>query len=156
MYASSFDLHDRFVSTIACAVGTAVWMRSLPLVRYGKDRLLVSGRVEHRSASWPMHGSGSVRFVVDSIALNKCVDLACSAAILLQYASRSCRRLHAGMLVAGDLQGYVVTNRKSCAPFSSVMFPDHGTRMSFAARGYKAHIVFAPLDWSYSDKVVTA
>ena len=68
MYASSFDLHDHFVSMIACAVGTAVWMRSLPLVRYGKDRLLVSGRVEHRSASWPKHGSGSARFVVDSIA----------------------------------------------------------------------------------------
>ena len=98
MYASSFDLHDRFVSTIACAVGTAVWMRSLPLVRYGKDRLLVSGRVEHRSASWPMHGSGSVRFVVDSIALNRCVDLAYSAVILMLYASRSCTRLHVGML----------------------------------------------------------
>ena len=105
-----------------------------------------------------MHGSGSARFVVHSIALNKCVDLACSAAILLQYASRSCRRLHVGMLVAGDLQGYVVTNRKSCAhetAFSSVMFPDHGMRMSFAARGYKAHIVFAPLELPFSDEVVT-
>ena len=69
------------------------------------------------------------------------VDLTCSAAILVLYASRSCRRLHVGMLFAGDLQGYVVTNRKSCAheaAFSSVMFPDHGTCMSFAARGYKA------------------
>ena len=126
------------------------------MVWYGKDRLLVSGRVEQQSASWAMDRSGSARFVVHSIALNKCVDLACSAAILLQYASRSCRHLHVGMLVAGDLQGYVVTNRKSCAPFSSVMFPDHGTRMSFAARGYKAHIVFAPFELPFSDEVVTA
>ena len=106
-----------------------------------------------------MHGSGSAHFVVDSIALNKCVDLACSAAILLQYASRSCRHLHVGMLVAGDLQGYVVTNRKSCAhetAFSSVMFPDHGTRMSFAARGQKLHMLFAPLELPYSYKVVAA
>ena len=50
-----------------------------------------------------MQGSGSVRFVVDSIALNKCVGLATSvsAVIHLQYASRSCRGLHVGMLVAG-------------------------------------------------------
>ena len=106
-----------------------------------------------------MHGSGSARFVVDSIALNKCVDLACSAAILLQYASRSCRRLHIGMLVAGDLQGYVVTNRKSCAheaAFSSFMLPNHGARMSFAARGHTSHMLLAPLELPYSNKVVTA
>ena len=42
------------------------------------------------------------------------VDLACSAAILVLYASRSCRRLHVGMLFAGDLQGFVGTNRKLC------------------------------------------
>ena len=29
---------------------------------------LVSGRVEHQSASWAMDRSGSARFVVDSIA----------------------------------------------------------------------------------------
>ena len=106
-----------------------------------------------------MHGSGSARFVVHSIALNKYVDLACSAAILLQYASRSCRRLHVGMLVAGDLQGYVVTNRKSCAhetAFSSFLFPDHGVRLSFATRKYKSHMVFAPLELPYSDKVLAA
>ena len=34
------------------------------------------------------------------------------------------------------------------------MFPDHGMRMSFAARGHKVHMVFAPLDSPYSDKVV--
>ena len=161
MYASSFDLHDRFVSTIACAVGTAVWMRSLPLVRYGKDRLLVSGRVEHRSASWPMHGSGSVRFVVDSIALNKCAGLATSvsAVIHLQYASRSCRGLRVGMVIAGGLHGFVVTNRKLRAheiPFSSFLLPDHDARMSFAARGQKTHMLFAPLEWPYSDKLVAA
>ena len=106
-----------------------------------------------------MHGSGSARFVVDSIALNKCVDLACSAAILLQYASCSCRGLRVGMVIAGGLHGFVVTNRKLCAhetAFLSVMFPDHGTRMSFAARGYKAHIVFAPLELPFSDEVLAA
>ena len=95
-----------------------------------------------------MHVSGSARFVIDSIALNKCVDLACSAAILLQYASCSCRGLHVGMLQ--------VTNRKLCAhetAFSSVMFPDHGMRMSFAARGDKSHMVFTPLDLPYSEMV---
>ena len=80
-------------------------------------------------------------------------DLAYSAVTLMLYASRSCRRLHVGMLFAGDLQGSVVTNRKSCAPFSSVMFPDHGTRMSFAARGDKSHMVFTPLDLPYSEMV---
>ena len=72
------------------------------------------------------------------------------------YASRSSRRLHVGMLFAGDLQGCVVTNRKLCAhetAFSSVMFPDHGTRMSFAARGDKSHMVFTPLDLPYSEMV---
>ena len=67
--------------------GTAVWMRSLPMVPYGNDWLLVSGRVEHRSASWAMHGSGSARFSVDSIVLNKFVSLAahgvCSIGIAL-------------------------------------------------------------------------
>ena len=57
-------------------LGTAVWMRSLPMVLYGNDWLLVSGRIEHRSASWAMYGSGSMRFVVNSIALDKCVGLA--------------------------------------------------------------------------------
>ena len=32
----------------------------------------------------------------------------------------------------------------------------HGTRMSFAARGYKSHMLFAPLEWPYSDKMVAA
>ena len=57
------------------------------------------------------------------------------------------------------LQGFVVTNRKLCAhetAFSSFLFPDHGARMSFAAWGHKAHMVFTPLDLPYSDKVVAA
>ena len=77
--------------------------------------------------------------------------------ILLQYASHSCRRLHVGMLVAGEVQGFVVTNRKLCAhetAFSSFLFPNRSTRMSFAAQGYKAHMVFAALESPYSDKVV--
>ena len=79
-----------------------------------------------------------------------------SAIILFHYASRSCRRLHVGMLFAGGLQGCVVTNRKLCAhetALSSFMFPDHGTRMSFAARGDKSHMVFTPLDLPYSEMV---
>ena len=85
------------------------------------------------------------------------IDLACSAAILMLYASRSCRRLHVGMLFAGDLQGFVVTNRKLCAhetAFLSSRFPNHATRMSFAARGHKSHMLFAPLELPYSDKVL--
>ena len=60
-----------------------------------------------------MDRSGSARFVVDSIALNKSVGLAtnCSAVIILQYASRSCRSLQVGMVVAGEMQGFVVTNQ---------------------------------------------
>ena len=42
--------------------------------------------------------------------------------------------------------------RKSA--FSSFMFPDQSTHISFAARGHKVHIVFAPLELPYSDKVV--
>ena len=89
-----------------------------------------------------------------------CIGLAtnCSAIILLQYASHSCRRLHVGMLVAGDLQGFVITNRKLCAhetAFLSFMFPNHSMLMSFAARGHKAYMVFAPLELPYSDRVVT-
>ena len=72
----------------------------------------MSDCVEHWSANWAMHGSGSAHFVVDSIALNKCIDLACSAAILLQYASRSCRGLRVAMVIAGGLHGFVVTNCK--------------------------------------------
>ena len=54
------------------------------------------------------------------------------------------------------LQGFVVSNGKLCAheiAFSSFMFPDHGTRMSFAARGDKSHMVFTPLDLPYSEMV---
>ena len=58
------------------------------------------------------------------------------------------------------LQGFVVTNRKLCAQhetaFSSFMLPDHGERMSFAARGHNSHMFLAPLELPYSDKVVTA
>ena len=81
----------------------------------------------------------------------------CSAVILMLYASRSCRRLHVGMLFAGDLQGFVGTNRKLCAhgtSFSSFLFPDHGTHMSFAAWGHKVHMVFIPLDLPSSEMVV--
>ena len=34
------------------------------------------------------------------------------------------------------------------------MFPNHGMHMSYAARGHKAHMLFALLELSYSDKVV--
>ena len=68
MYASSFEMHDRFCQQDCMRFRTAVWMRSLIMVPYGSDWLLVSGHVEHQSASWAMHGSGSLRFVVDSIA----------------------------------------------------------------------------------------
>ena len=126
-----------------------------------RKRFLVSGRVEHRSASWPMHGSGSVRFVVDSIALNKCVGLATngSTIILLQHASRSCRGLWVGIVVAGNLQGFVGTNRKLCAheiALSSFLLPDHDMRISFAAWGQKSHMLFAPLQLPYSDRVLAA
>ena len=80
-----------------------------------------------------------------------------SAVILLHYASHSCRHLHVGMLVAGDLQGYVVTNRKSCEheiASSSSMFHNHGVRMSFAARGHNSHMVFALLELPYSNNVL--
>lgn len=50
----------------------------------------------------------------------------------------------------------LVPKRRSKSAFSSFMFPDHGARMSFAARGHKAHMVFAPLESPYSDKVVAA
>ena len=82
-----------------------------------------------------------------------------SFVILLLYASRSCRCLHVGMLVAGDLQGFVVTNCKLCAheiTFSSFMFPNHSMRMNFAAQGQKSHMLFAPLELPYSDKIVAA
>ena len=50
----------------------------------------------------------------------------------------------------------MTNNYKLCAHeivFSSFMFLDHGTRMSFAAQGHKAHMVFAALESPYSDKV---
>ena len=74
------------------------------------------------------------------------------------YASHSCRHLHVGTLVAGDLQGFVMTDRKLCAhetAFSSCLFPDHGARMSFAAWGHKLHMLFASLELPYSEEVVT-
>ena len=37
----------------------------------------------------------------------------CSAIILMLYASRSCRHLHVGNLVAGDLQGFVTCNQQT-------------------------------------------
>ena len=83
----------------------------------------------------------------------------CSAVIILQYASRSCRGLWVGMVIAGGLHGFVVTNRKLCAhetAFTSFMFPNHGTRMSFATRGRKSQMLFAPLELPFSDEVVTA
>ena len=76
------------------------------------------------------------------------IDLTCSAIILMLYASHSCRCLHVGVFFAGDLQGFVMTNRKLCAheiAFSTFIFRDHGTHMSFAARGHKLHMMFAPL-----------
>ena len=51
----------------------------------------------------------------------------------------------------------MTNNCKLCAHeivFSSFMFLDHGARMSFAAQGHKAHMVFAALESPYSDKVV--
>ena len=61
------------------------------------------------------------------------------------------------VLVAGDLQGFAMTNHKLCAHetvFSSFMFPDHVAHMSFAARGQKLHMLFGPLELPYSDKVL--
>ena len=61
------------------------------------------------------------------------------------------------MVVAGDLQGCIVTNRKLCAhetAFLSFMFADHGAHMSFAAWKHNSHMMFAPLDLPYSDMVV--
>ena len=98
--ASSFNVHDRFCQQDCVRFGTDVWMRSLPMVPYGNDWLLVSGRVEHRSAepSIATQGCGYAR-----------VGLATSgsAVILFRYSSRSCRRLQVGMLGVGDLQGLV-------------------------------------------------
>ena len=76
----------------------------------------------------------------------------------LHYASRSYRHLHVGMLVAGDLQGFVVNNHKLCAQhetaFLSFLFPNHGVHMSFAAWGNKMHMVFTPLHLPYSEMVM--
>ena len=100
MYASSFDLHDHFCQQIACALeplfgcAACLWCRT--------EMILVSGCIEHRFARWAMQPYGSAG-----------VDLACSAAILLQYASRSCRGLRVGMVIAGGLHGFVVTNRNT-------------------------------------------
>ena len=51
----------------------------------------------------------------------------------------------------------MANNCKLCAhemAFSSFVFPDNGACMSFAARGHKSHMMFAPLDLPYSDMVV--
>ena len=51
----------------------------------------------------------------------------------------------------------MTNNCKLCAheiAFSLFTFLDHGARMSFAAQGHKAHMVFAALESPYSDKVV--
>ena len=48
----------------------------------------------------------------------------------------------------------LVPKCRSQPAFSSFMFPDHGMCMSFTAQGHKAHMVFAPLESPYSDKVV--
>ena len=50
----------------------------------------------------------------------------------------------------------LVPKRKSKSAFWAFMFPDHGVRMSFAAPEHKAHIVLAPLELPYSDKVLAA
>ena len=74
-------------------------------------------------------------------------------------ASRSCRRLQVGIVVASLVQGFVMTNRKLCAhaiAFLSFLLPNHDAHMSFAARGQKMHMLFAPLEWPYSDKLVAA
>ena len=50
----------------------------------------------------------------------------------------------------------LVPKRRSKLAFSSFLFPDHGARLSFAARKYKSDMVFAPLELPYSDKVLDA
>ena len=78
------------------------------------------------------------------------------AVVLLHYASRSCRGLRVGMVIAGGLHSFVVTNRKLYAlkqRFCLSCFPTMA-RMTFAARGHKSHMVFAALESPYSDKVV--
>ena len=82
-----------------------------------------------------------------------------SAVVLLCYARRSCGCLQVGMVVAREVQGFVVTNRKLRAheiAFSSFLLLDHDARMSFAARGQKTHMLFAPLELPYSDNVLAA
>ena len=82
-----------------------------------------------------------------------------SAKFLLQHASCSCRGFRVGIVVAGLVQGFVVTNCKLCVheiAFSSFLLPNHVVRMSFVARGQKTHMLFAPLEWPYSDKLVAA
>ena len=74
-------------------------MRSLPMVRYGNDWLLVSGRVEHRSAkSRAMQGCGCARW--------PCYKWFCrnSFAVMQAAVVGACRLV---LLVAGDLQGFV-------------------------------------------------
>ena len=74
-------------------------MRGLPMVLCN-DRLIVSGRVEHRSDKL-------CRVVV------VCVGLATSGSAIIhkQYTSRSCRRLRVAMAIAGDLHGFVDNQR---------------------------------------------
>ena len=65
--------------------------------------------------------------------------------------------LHVGILVTGDLQGFVVTNHKLCAheiACSSFTFLDRSACMNFAAWLHKLHRLFTPLEYTCSDKVV--
>ena len=48
----------------------------------------------------------------------------------------------------------LVPKQRSKSAFWAFMFPNHGAHMSFAAWDHKAHMVFAPLELPYSDKVV--
>ena len=85
-----------------------------------------------------------------------CLATNCSAIILLHYASCSCKDLYIGMLGANDLQGFVMTNHKLCTHETAFLSFMSGMRMSFAAWGHKARMVFAPLESPFSDKVVPA
>ena len=126
-------------------------MCSLPVLRCGNDRLLGSSRVEHR-----------VCLVVQCSVVVVRVGLATNipAVVLLHYASRSCRGLQVGMVIAGGLHGFVMTNRNT--PFCVHMkwhsrlscFPTTASTYELCSSGLQvAHGVYT-IGFAFSDIVV--
>ena len=68
MYASSFDVHDRFCQQDCVHFGTAVWMRSLPMVRLAAAELkqsppcLLAVALNTGPPSSAMQGCGCARW----------------------------------------------------------------------------------------------